>query len=54
MKTINVDGSDESSDWIHFMRFESDGDKPKKDTKLDKPDKSNKPVKKIEIDIRKI
>lgn len=45
MKTINVDGSDESSDWIHFMRFQSE------DNRSDKP---NKPVKKIEIDIRKI
>lgn len=40
MKSINIDGSDESSDWIHFMRFDSE-DKVKKETKSD--------VKKFEI-----
>jgi hypothetical protein len=48
MKSINIDGSDESSDWIHFMRFDSE-DKVKKETKSE-----DKPTKKIEINIKEL
>ena len=67
MKSINVDGSDESSDWIHFMRFDSEdgvkGDKVKKSvgtscdtTTSDKKDtkSEDKTTEKIEINIKEL